>query len=145
MHISRRGIGARLAGLMIFAGAGVACAAAAPRDVPAKVLPVPTADMSAGLQALIARPLNPDWNKLWSTGTAWRAAVNRQAAIVLPTIPPMLARLQVTSTAAVIDGVRVHLLTPATIPPAHRDKLLIHVHCGCYELFPDAAGTPEGS
>ena len=144
MHISRRGIGARPAGLMIFADAGVACASAAPRDVPAKVLPVPTADVSAGLQALIARPLKPDWNKLWSTGAAWRAAANRQAAIVLPTIPPMLARLQVTSTAAVIDGVRVHLLTPATIPPAHRDKLLIHVHGGCYELFPGAAGTPEG-
>ncbi len=119
-------------------------AGAAPRDVPAKVLPVPTADVSPAMQLFIARPLNPDWDKLWTTGAAWRAAANRQAAEVLPTIPPMLVRLQVTSTAATIDGVRVHVLTPAALPPGHRDKLLIHVHGGCYELFPGAAGTTEG-
>lgn len=139
---SRLVTAARIAGFAFILGAGAA--GAAPRDVPAKVLPVPTNDVSPGLQALIGRPLNPDWNKLWSTGAAWRAAANKQAAGVLPTIPPMLARLGVTSQAGTIDGVRVHMLTPATIPAANQDKLLIHVHGGCYELFPGAAGTTEG-
>ena len=39
----------------------------APRDVPAKSLPVPTDD-SPGMQKFIAAPLNSDWNKLWKTG-----------------------------------------------------------------------------
>ena len=141
MGHDRSGVGARLLAISILVSSGIADAA--PRDVPAKVLPVPTAGISPEMQAFIARPLNPDWDKLWSTGAEWRAAANRQAATVLPTIPPMLARLQVTSTAATIAGVRVHLLTPATIPPANRNKLLIHVHGGCYELFPGAAGTTE--
>ncbi len=33
----------------------------APREVPAKSLPVPT-DVSPGMQQFIAAPLNPDWN-----------------------------------------------------------------------------------
>lgn len=39
-----------------------------PLDVPAKALPVPTTDISSGMQAIIARPFNPDWNKFWTTG-----------------------------------------------------------------------------
>ena len=131
-----------VAGLAILAAAGAAHAE--PRDVPAKVLAVPTADVSPQMQAFIARPLNPDWDKLWSTGAEWRAAADKQAAGVLPTIPPMLARLGVTSTPGTIDGVRVYTLTPANIPAANEDKLLIHVHGGCYELFPGASGTTEG-
>ena len=119
-------------------------ASAAPRDVPAKVVPVPTADVSPGLQAFIARPLNPDWDKLWSTGAQWRAAADKQAATVVPGIPAMLARLHVTSVAQTIDGVRVHVLTPDDIPAVNRDKVLIHVHGGCYELFPGVSGTTEG-
>ncbi len=142
MQSNRFGVAPCLVAIAIVVGAGAADAA--PRDVPAKVLPVPTAGISPAMQQFIARPLNPDWDKLWATGAAWRAAANRQAATVLPTIPPMLARLQVTSTAATIDGVRVHLLTPAVIPPGNRNKLLIHVHGGCYELFPGASGTTEG-
>ena len=45
----------------------------APRDVPAKSLPVPM-DVSPGMQKFIAAPLNPDWNKLWKTGEEWRKA-----------------------------------------------------------------------
>jgi monoterpene epsilon-lactone hydrolase len=34
-------------------------------------------------------------------------------------------------------------VTPDVIPPEHRDKLLIHVHGGCYVLFPGESGTSE--
>ena len=144
MQNTRFDIGASLASLAVVLWAGTAVAAEATRDVPPKILAVPTADVSAAMQAFIARPLNPAWNKLWSTGAQWRAAADKQAATVLPTIGPMLARLQVTSTAATVAGVRVHMLVPADIPSANADKLLIHVHGGCYELFPGAAGTTEG-
>jgi hypothetical protein len=42
-----------------------------------------------------------------------------------------------------MDGVRVYIVTPDVIPPEHRDKLLIHVHGGCYVLYPGESGTAE--
>lgn len=116
----------------------------APLDVPAKTLPVPTADISPGMQKFIGAPLNPDWNKLWKTGEEARAYADVQAAATVKTIPPMLDRLHVRSEASTIDGVRVHVITPDTIPVENQGKVLIHVHGGCYVLFPGESGTPEG-
>jgi len=125
------------------AGAAGTSADLAPRLVPAKRLPVPD-DVSPGLQALIAKPLNPIWDKLWQTGAAWRAAADRQAAPVeRDIIPPMLARLHVSVQPVRVAGVRAFLVTPAHLPAANRDKLLIHVHGGCYELYPGKSGTVE--
>ena len=52
-------------------------------------------------------------------------------------------RLHVTVQPATMDGVKVYIVKPDVIPPEHRDKLLIHVHGGCYELSPGEAGTSE--
>ncbi len=114
-----------------------------PLDVPAKALPAPTADISPGMQAIIARPLNPDWDKLWKTGEEARAYADAQAAQTVKGIPAMLERLHARSEASTLDGVRVHVVTPETMPDANRDKVLIHVHGGCYVLFPGESGTTE--
>ena len=112
------------------------------RSVPVRILPVPS-DVSAGMQKIIAAPLNPDWNVLWSTGEEWRAAANRQAAGTVAPLAALRERLHVTMTASVINGVRVHILKPDVVPPEHRDKVLVQVHGGCYVLFPGASGTQE--
>jgi acetyl esterase/lipase len=117
---------------------------APPEQVPAKSLPVPTADVSPQMQAFIAKPLNPDWNDQWKTGDEARAYANKQAAGVLPAIPGMLDRLHVKSDPATMDGVKVFVLTPEVISPDNASRVLIHVHGGCYVLFPGAAGTTEG-
>jgi acetyl esterase/lipase len=111
-------------------------------QVPAKTLPVPT-DVSPEMQKIIAAPRNPAWNVLWKTGEEWRAAANAQAAKTVQGIPAMRERLHVTMQPATMDGVRVYIVTPDVIPPEHRDKLLIHVHGGCYVLFPGESGTSE--
>ncbi len=113
-----------------------------PRQVPAKSLPVPT-DVSPGMQAIIAAPLRADWDDLWKTGEEWRAAANTAAAKTIETLPAMRERLHVTVKPSTIHGVRVYIVTPDLISPEHRDKLLVHVHGGCYELFPGEAGTSE--
>jgi monoterpene epsilon-lactone hydrolase len=113
-------------------------------EVPAKSLAAPTADVSPGMQAFIAAPLNPDWNKLWKTGEEARAFADVQAANTVKTIPAMRDRLKVSVEAATMDGVRVHVLTPEAIPAENQDKVLIHVHGGCYVLFPGESGTTEG-
>ncbi len=114
-----------------------------PQQVPAQSLPVPSADVSPQMQAFIARPLNPDWNKLWKTGEEWRAAADKQAATVVPTIPPMLERLHVKLEPQAIDGVKVNVATPDSVPAQNQGKVLIHVHGGCYVLFPGQSGATE--
>ena len=116
----------------------------APLDVPAKALPAPTADISPGMQAFIGAPLNHDWNKLWKTGEEAREYADKQAADTVKTIPAMLERLHVKSEATTIDGVRAYTLTPDEIPPENKDKVLLHLHGGCYVLFPGESGTTEG-
>ncbi|QNK75130.1 alpha/beta hydrolase [Variovorax sp. PAMC28562] len=116
---------------------------ASPLQVPAKSLPVPTAGISTGMQAFIAAPLNPDWDKLWKTGDEARKYADVQAANAVKGIPGMLERLHVKSTASTVDGVKVFTITPDVIPPENRDKVLIHVHGGCYVLFPGESGTTE--
>ena len=121
--------------LLSFPGAATATDLA-PLDVPAKALPAPTADISPEMQALVGAPLNPNWNKLWKTGEEARAFADTRAANTVKTIPAMLARLHVKSEASIIDGVRVHILTPDEVPPENKDKVLIHIHGGCYVLSP---------
>ena len=55
----------------------------------------------------------------------------------------MRQRLHVTVQPGTMDGVKVYVVTPDVIPPEHSDKLLIHVHGGCYVLFPGESGTGE--
>jgi epsilon-lactone hydrolase len=116
----------------------------APLDVSAKALPAPTADISPGMQAFVGAPLNPNWNKLWKTAEEARAFANTRAADTVRGIPAMLERLHVKSEASTIDGVRVHILTPDEIPAENKDKVLIHLHGGCYVLSPGESGTTEG-
>jgi monoterpene epsilon-lactone hydrolase len=116
----------------------------APESVPAQTLPVPYADISPAMQAFIARPLNPAWNDQWKTGAEARAFADKQAAGVVPGIPGMLSRLHVTMTSTTMGGVHVYVLTPDSIPPENKDKVLIHVHGGCYVLFPGESGATEG-
>ena len=113
-----------------------------PLQVPAKTVPVPT-DVSPEMQRIIAAPRNPNWNVLWKTGEEWRAAANTQAAKTMQTLPALRERLHVTSQPGTMGSARIYTVTSDSIPPEHRDKLLIHVHGGCYVLFPGEAGIGE--
>jgi monoterpene epsilon-lactone hydrolase len=111
-------------------------------QVPAKTVPVPT-DVSPEMQRIIAAPKRPTWDVLLKTGDEWRAAANALAGKTLQALPAMRERLHVTVKSSTMGGVRVYLVTPDDVPPAHRDKLLIHVHGGCYVFSPGEAGTTE--
>ena len=54
-------------------------------------------------------------------------------------------RLHVKIEPSTIDGVKVFVVTPNEIPPENRNRLLIHIHGGCYVLFPGEAGATEAS
>ena len=56
----------------------------------------------------------------------------------------MLDRFGVTFESIVVNGVKAYLLTPNVIPPANRNRLLMHLHGGCYMAGGGAAAMTEG-
>ena len=132
----------------LIAAACLALAAAAPadppapRDVPAKSIPVPDT-VSPGLQAVIAQPLRANWDHPPTTPEGWTELVGQLEAATTATVQPMADRLHVKIEPSTVDGVKVYILTPDDIPPANRNRLLVHVHGGCYVLNPHLAALPE--
>ncbi|MBO1073994.1 alpha/beta hydrolase [Roseomonas marmotae] len=132
------------------AAALLACAPAAlaqtpefpPREVPARDLPVP-GTVSPQIQKLIGAPLRPGWDTPPTTPEGWKALADAGAASASQTLPALLQRLRVKVEPQTIGGVKVYLLTPEVIPPENQNRLLVHVHGGCYVLNPREAALPE--
>jgi monoterpene epsilon-lactone hydrolase len=113
-----------------------------PRDLPARTIPVPDT-VSPQMQKLIAAPPPPTWNVIPKTVEEWKAQVNAGAAAVVQTLPALREKLGVKAEPLTIDGVKAYLVTPENIPPENLNRLLIHVHGGCYVSFPGESGTSE--
>ncbi|GJD51504.1 Acetyl esterase [Methylobacterium crusticola] len=137
-----RGGRAAWLGLLALAAAPAAAQTAPPLQVPAKSVPVP-ADVSPQMGRIIGLPLRTNWDIHPRTGAEWKPVAEAGAAALGKLVPGMLERLRVTVERTTIDGVRAFILTPETIPPENRDRLLVHVHGGCYVLNPGEAGLPE--
>ncbi|HET7880684.1 MAG TPA: alpha/beta hydrolase [Acetobacteraceae bacterium] len=129
--------------LLLGAVAGVqATETLPPRVVPARSIPVPDT-VSPQIQTLIALPLRPGWNVLPKNADEWRSTVKAAADASLRVLPGMRERLHVSVKETTIAGVHAFLVSPETVPPENRDRLLVHVHGGCYVLGPGQAATPE--
>ena len=122
----RIGFGAVLA---LLAGAALA----QERTVPARPLPVPT-DVSPQMQALAARPIPPDFNVSPKTPEAWAARQKASAESGAQAVPALAQRLKVKVEKGRMAGVTVYTVTPEQLPPENRNRLLIHIHGGCYVL-----------
>jgi monoterpene epsilon-lactone hydrolase len=111
-------------------------------EVPAHSVPVPTT-VSPQMAKIIGLPLRTNWNVLPKTGEEWKPVADAGAAATIKNIPGMTERLHVKVEKTTIDGVRAFVVTPEVIPPQNRNRLLIHVHGGCYVLNPGEAALPE--
>jgi epsilon-lactone hydrolase len=112
------------------------------REVPARSVPVPDT-VSPQMQKIIAAPLTATWNVIPITPDGWTEQVNAGAAAAVRTLPALRAQLRVKVEPRVIDGVKTFEVTPETIPAQNRNRLLIHVHGGCYVSNPGESGTSE--
>jgi acetyl esterase/lipase len=110
--------------------------------VPARTIPVPDT-VSPQIQKLIAAPLIPTWNVIPKTNEEWKAQVDAGATAMVKNLPAMRELLHVKVEPITIDGVKAFSVTPETIPPENRNRLLIHIHGGCYVSFPGESGTAE--
>jgi acetyl esterase/lipase len=113
------------------------------REVPAKEIAVPTADVSPQDQAIIGAALPPFWNDHPKDAAAWKALINMRAEQINKTLPGLREKFGVKSEPMTIAGVNCYLLTPDSIPEQNRDRLLVHVHGGGYVFAPAEAATRE--
>jgi acetyl esterase/lipase len=111
-------------------------------NVPARSVPVPTT-VSPQMAKIIGAPLRTNWDLLPKTGDEWKPVAEAGAAATMKNIPGMSERLHVKVEKTMIDGVRAFIVTPETISPQNANRLLVHVHGGCYVLNPGEAALPE--
>jgi acetyl esterase/lipase len=112
------------------------------RTVPARVLPVPT-DVSPQMQAIIARPIAPNFNVAPKTLEEWAARQKASAETGAQAMAAMAERLHVKVEKGQMAGVTVYTVTPEQVAPENRGRLLIHIHGGCYVLGGGAGAASE--
>lgn len=116
-----------------------------PRTVPGRSIPVPDT-VSPELRADVAAPYRvPNWNANPKSAAEWKELVSELAARGDAAQPAIREKLGVTMEPTVIGGVKAFILAPKVIPPANRNRLLVHVHGGGYVYNPGEAGTEEGT
>jgi epsilon-lactone hydrolase len=119
-------------------------ATAGPRTSPGQVLPVPTADVSPQSQTAIAAPYAAIFAVRPKSNAEWQALVTKVDGERLKVLPAVRASLGVSVKSITIGGVKAFEITPAAIPEANRNRLVLHFHGGAYVLNGGEAGTYEG-
>jgi len=112
------------------------------RDLPARSVPVPDT-VSPQMQKLIGAPLTPTWNVIPKTADEWKVQVNAGYEATMKSLPALREALGVKVEPITLDGVKAYMVTPSSIPPQNRNRLLVHVHGGCFVSFPGESGTAE--
>lgn len=131
-----------LASAALLGLSGAVAQTPASREAPARPLPVPTT-VSPEIQKLIAAPPSPVWNFVAKSKEEWKTFLDNGTANSVKTFPAKMEALRVKYEPTTIDGVKGYIVTPATMPPNHADKLLVHVHGGCYAALGGEASVDE--
>jgi len=116
--------------------------AAQSREVPAKPLPVPDT-VSPQMQKLVGAPLNPSYNQIPATNDEWKKQIRGVEEATAKGLPALREALKVSVEPTTLDGVKAYIVTPANIPPQNKNRLLVHVHGGCFASFAGESGTVE--
>jgi len=119
-----------------------AAAGAQTQQVPAKSLPVPDT-VSPQMQKLIGLPLNPSYNQIPATHEEWKKQIGGVEAATVKGLPALREALRVSVEPTTLDGVKAYIVTPQNILPQNRNRLLVHVHGGCFASFAGESGTVE--
>lgn len=115
-----------------------------PRVSPARTLPLPTADVSPELQDAIAAPYSPIFAVKPKSTAEWNAFIALVDGERRKGLPAMRAALGVVVKPITIGGVKAFEITPASIPEANRNRLVLHFHGGGYVLNGGELATAEG-
>src|SRR5258706_7428396 len=103
---------------------------------------VPVRDtVSPQMQRLIAAPLTPTWNVIRNSCEEWKAQINSVYVATMKGLPALRETLHVKVEPMTVDGAKAYRVTPDVIPQENRNRLLVHVHGGCFVRVPGASGT----
>ena len=111
-----------------------------PREVPARLIPVPDT-VSPQMQVVIARALDPKFNIAPTTVEEWKARVEEAARATVATLPALREKLGVSVEATTMAGVKAFVVSPKHAH--HQGRVLLHLHGGVRVLNPGEAGTRE--
>jgi monoterpene epsilon-lactone hydrolase len=114
------------------------------RRVPARVLPVPTDEVSPVVQEFIASGFNPGLEHHPKDAAEWKAIIAKVGATAEKEVRDMAAKLHVTIKPTTVAGVSCFELTPEVVPARNRNRLLVHVHGGAYVFGAGIGGDDEG-
>jgi hypothetical protein len=89
------------------------------REVPAKEIAVPTADVSPREQVLIGAPLPPFWNDHPKDAAAWKVLIKTRADQIIKTLPELREKLGVKSENVTIGGVNSYILAYPVVTHSH--------------------------
>jgi len=112
------------------------------REIPARALPTPKT-VSPEMQKLVGAPPGPFWSKRPGTFEEWKEIVEAAAQPTLRALPALCERLRVTYERTILGGVRACSVVPRAVTPENRNRLLLHIHGGCYVWNPAKTGLPE--
>ncbi len=129
---------------LILVAAVVALSAAGAYEVTVRKIPVPNT-VSPALQQSIAKGLSSNWkNQAPKDAEEWHRAVSLSARQVSAQVDALAGQLGVSIEESAMGGVRVFILTPSTVRPENKKRLLLHIHGGAYVFLPGKAGLLEG-
>ena len=123
-------------------GVGGMLAQQAARTVPAHEISAPDT-VSPALQKVIGGPLSAIWNEHPKSDAEWKTLITRLQTGAEAALPDLRKRMAVKVEPSTIAGVKTFMVTPETIAPENRNRLLFHVHGGGYVFGPGESGTRE--
>src|SRR5260370_31390596 len=86
------------------------------------------------MQAIVSGPIPPHFDVVPKTLEEWVALQEAYNDSVVQALPGQEQRLHVTVEESRMAGATVYTVTPDQVAPENRDRLLIHIHGGCYVL-----------
>lgn len=104
--------------------------------------PVPTT-ASPALQARIAGPGNPNWQRIPASAEEWHAIVREASAGSEKNIAAWSEKYAIAIREDVLGGVRVFWLTPKHLPLRNKRRIVLNFHGGAYVYAPGRSGLED--
>lgn len=117
-----------------------------PKQVPARVIPVPST-VSPQLQRAIAASAAVSHDarlQVPQNVQQWKRMVAASNALTMQRISEILARFPANVALREVNGVAVRAITPRNLDPSNARRLLIHLHGGAYVINGGEASVGEG-
>lgn len=110
--------------------------------VPEKDLPVPET-VSPELQEMIKSGYFPWWDSHPASVEEWQNFATERALEGREALTKLKEELQVNTSPRMLGNVPVYVITPQSIAPENKDRVLLYLHGGGYVLGPGESQTGE--